>query len=333
MTAKLTFLRSAAILTVALTLPRLAAAQKFELASTKELTENARVSIVGFSADGKQLLYTNGPDLYLLEVATGGMRRLFNVSVAGFGMRLSPDGQSIYFGRRENKRLLLFRMPLAGGPAVKVLDDIESPAFSPDGKKIAFYRRDYAYDKTTGLQRMASQTLMTANVDGSGQRKIADFDVRWFSWMMWWAPEGDRLAFLRSEPGGSKTAKLMAVSLRAGEITELAPWMDYLTALTWPPGAGGLYAMEGRNLENSPVRLMYCPLPGGQWTQVAENLPANAWSTVFHATSDGLILATTRGHTAETFWDGLLGLFLWKQASAWDHRSELVIIRLRKKQD
>ena len=255
------------------------------------------------------------------------------MSVAGFNMKLSPDGQSIYFGRRENKRLSLFRMPLAGGPTVKVLEDVETPAFSPDGKTIAFYRRDYAYDKTTGPGRMVSQTLMVANADGSGQRKIADLDVRLLSWMMWWSPEGDRLAFLRSEAGVGKTAKLMAASIRTGQITELAPWQEYLTSFAWVPGAGGLYALSGRNLKDDSVRLMYCPLPSGQWTQVAENLPGNAWGAAFHATSDGLIVAATRSHTAETFWDGFLGVFLWKQASSYDHRSELVIIRLRKKQD
>jgi len=304
--------------------------QKFELASSTELTENAKVIIRDFSADGKHVLYSDGPDYYIVDVGTGGIRRL-NVSL-GYNPRFSPDGQSLYFGRREpgrdkDQRLSLFRMPLAGGQAEKVLD-VGYAAFSPDGKTLVFFHREYA--KEHGSEILVSEALMVVNLDGSGRREVAVSAVHTFSSGLVWSPEGDRVAFGRGG-GGSRTGKLMVTSIRTGDTVELAPWKEGLASFAWPPGGGGLYGLEGGNLKEGPARLMHCPLPAGQWTQVSGNLPVNAWGTAFHVTGDGLILATTRNHTAETFWDGLMGLVLWKQASAYDWRSELVITRLRKR--
>jgi eukaryotic-like serine/threonine-protein kinase len=60
------------------------------------------------------------------------------------GLNFSADGNYIYFVRSDKRRAFysdLFMMPVLGGAAHLILQDLDTPiSFSPDGKQFAFMR-------------------------------------------------------------------------------------------------------------------------------------------------------------------------------------------------
>jgi len=292
----------------------------------------------GFSADGKYLLYNDGLAMFILDVVTGGKRLVPNSQAIGFLPQLSPDQRWVYFLRQENHVNSLYRMPLEpGGAPSKIMPGLGLPAFSPDGKSLAVMHSAIEQDQNTGrIIKVLSHSLVAANADGSGQRVVASYEPTWSSNSPVWSPEGDRVAFRQWRSKGDQ--KLMVTSIRTGETTELAPWNANLDSLLWPSAGGGLYALRHGPGEKDPMQVMYCSLPNGQWTQVSGDLPTygnSFWGLSIQATAEGLVGAATRSHIVETFWGGLLEM-LWKMDPSGhpsDVRSDLMIIRLRRKQD
>jgi WD40 repeat protein len=73
----------------------------------------------------------------------GGAPRTVAKDVFGPRFAVSPDGQAVVFSALRDGELRLFQVGGAGG-APRLLTDYhaEIPAFSPDGKKLAFYYID-----------------------------------------------------------------------------------------------------------------------------------------------------------------------------------------------
>ncbi|HZB44605.1 MAG TPA: winged helix-turn-helix domain-containing protein, partial [Pyrinomonadaceae bacterium] len=78
----------------------------------------------------------------------------------------SPDSQHLYYGAAPGgpQPPALFRVPVLGGPAVKVLSDgFGSPVtFSPDGRRLAFVRGEFGRELT----------LLVADADGANERPV-----------------------------------------------------------------------------------------------------------------------------------------------------------------
>ena len=128
--------------------------------------------------------------------------------------------------RGRSSRAASGRIPAAGGAATRITDvynDARQPAWSPDGKSIAFFAyRDGGYD------------LWSIAPDGSQQRKLTwgAFDDREPAW----SHDGTRLAFSsdRGNPLGSDY-NIWILDVRTGEFRQLtkAPSDDYMPS--WSP--------------------------------------------------------------------------------------------------
>ena len=159
-------------------------------------TRRARLFNPSWSADGKTIRYARS----LVNADGSGHSELpRNVPLAG---AWSPDGQRIAFSRvshspadiRNPTKLGLWVMNADGSDARQVAPKATwgvPPAWSPDGRRIAFRRFDGRLFESAG-----NSDLFVVNVDGSGLRRLTHHaaNVRWFAW----SPDGRTIAFLRN---------------------------------------------------------------------------------------------------------------------------------------
>jgi len=114
-----------------------------------KLTDSGKAENVAISPDGQYLVYTlrdaERLGLWMRQVATRTDVQLLPPDTVSLdGLTFSPDGNYIYFVR-SGRNLLSFRylylMPALGGPAKKLITDIDSAiSFSPDGRQFVFTR-------------------------------------------------------------------------------------------------------------------------------------------------------------------------------------------------
>ena len=89
------------------------------------------------------------------------------------GAVFTPDGNYLYFTHTDPLNPLnvnVYTVPSLGGAPRQIVSDVaSSPAFSPDGKRIA-YRRV--------IRAKADDEILIANADGSGEHVIYDQPIK-----------------------------------------------------------------------------------------------------------------------------------------------------------
>src|SRR3984893_2800380 len=118
-----------------------------ERMSVENLTNSGHVSLARISPDGKYLLHVldeNGlQSLWLRHIPTGSNTQVVTPAATRYsGLTFSPDGNYIYFVRREDSEqsiASLYDAPMLGGTPRLLIKDVDSPiAFSPDGQRFAY---------------------------------------------------------------------------------------------------------------------------------------------------------------------------------------------------
>ena len=134
-------------------------------------TGNVRQGII--SPDGKYLAYVaaeaGGQSLRVRQIATASTVQIVPPADSSYrGLTFSSDGNYVYYVRIDSKNPglgVLYQVPTLGGASRKLVADVDSPvAFSPDGQRLA-YVREYS--------NQHEFALMVANVDGTGERRLA----------------------------------------------------------------------------------------------------------------------------------------------------------------
>jgi Tol biopolymer transport system component len=170
---------------------------------------------------------------------------------------VSPDGGSVVFNRagiRED----IFLARTDGSGLRRLTDDPyrdRAPAWSPDGRRIAFYS-----------DRGGSYQVWTIHPDGSGLQQVTAVggSVNFPSW----SPDGSRLATVNIRSGGATFNDLSRLPVSAPSTTFPAPHTDStFWPLQWSPDGSSLLG-----LEIAPARhaiLVYSP-GTGRWESVLE---------------------------------------------------------------
>jgi Tol biopolymer transport system component/DNA-binding winged helix-turn-helix (wHTH) protein len=177
---------------------------------------NAWVSHPIWTTDDKRIIFTGGAgvdgsfgDLYSVTLESGKPERLPFSSHDVFGAAISKQGDKLAYAKAyydANIWSVNLSKP-AAAPRKFIASTAEdsSPAFSPDGKRIAFYS-----------ERGGVAALWVGNADGSDPTHLVDVDQ---GGSPRWSPDGKQIAY-DSRSGGS--SHIYVISADGGSPVQIA---------------------------------------------------------------------------------------------------------------
>lgn len=200
----------------------------------RPLTNTGTARIAAISPDGRYVVHDGGsfdkPGLWMRQVSTVSSVQIV-APMAGFyqGLAFSPDGEAVlYVFTPDNSPVpSLFQIPLLGNvPPRRLVEDISTPpAFSPDGRRMAFMR-----DMPDG-----ETVIVLANADGTGERRLASRgqpDV-YFRARVAWSPDGTLIAAFVGEIPRQRS-RIVLVNVETGKEQEFSDArFDFGGQLVW----------------------------------------------------------------------------------------------------
>jgi Tol biopolymer transport system component/DNA-binding winged helix-turn-helix (wHTH) protein len=190
----------------------------------------------------------------------------------------------------------LYQIPVLGGAARKLIDDIDTPvSYSPDGQRLAFIRND---------PKEGELALIVASADGSGERKLLVRVRPEFLNLAppAWSPDGEIIACVAGSfgPKGS-SINVIGVRVKDGreEVITRQKWAR-IGHLAWLSDGNGL-VMTARDPQ-SPLlvdQIWRLPYPSGQPIRITNDL--NSYSGLSIA-ADGRALVTAQMARFSRLW-------------------------------
>lgn len=162
-----------------------------------------RGSGAAFSPDGSRLAFARFDRLYVAH-PDGTDERQLVLAGRGYGVRWSPDGRKITFTSHYRSGRFAVYVANADGTGVRRLvkpahrlEESASPAWSPDGRWLAFASTRAA---------AGNPEIYVVRPDGSGLRRLThtagDAHVLGDDGMPSWSPDGKRIVFTSNRTGG-----------------------------------------------------------------------------------------------------------------------------------
>jgi Tol biopolymer transport system component/tRNA A-37 threonylcarbamoyl transferase component Bud32 len=192
------------------------------------------------SPDGKSVAYASRArgtsDIYVLRV--GGRNPVLvagDAEIAESGPAFAPDGQTIAY-HHSGGTGGIFVSGATGESSRRLTDFGFHPAWSPDGKQIAFSTEEL----TSPYGRLSNSVLWVVDLAGGAPRKIQDADAAQPAW----SPSGARIAFWANHSGGQRDL----FTIPAGGGARVAVLQD--AAVDWSPA----WSPDGRYLYFSSDR-------------------------------------------------------------------------------
>ena len=299
----LVFLTGLALTVYRFTPGRLAAIKHFPFAkiSLTSLTNTGRITDPVISHDGKYIAYVEEDGgrrkILLRQVSAGGYVQIVPpTNVFYYGLTFSKDGEHVYYIAKEHNNSIgtLYEVPVLGGPARRVIADVDGPvSISPDGKQLTFVR-----GSSTGVR-----ALMLANIDGTQEKTIAARrGIDSFSYGgPSWSPDGKTIACgAGSADATGRYMTIVTVAIADGTVKELSPqrWGN-IGQVTWTPDGSGVIFTAKDLAKQSTSQLWYLSNPEGQAQRITNDL--DDYNGVSLA-ADGSSLVTAQTQTIASLW-------------------------------
>jgi serine/threonine protein kinase/Tol biopolymer transport system component len=272
--------------------------------SIRPLTEHGQViDFASISSDGRLVAYGRREgerSLRVKQVATGS-----EISVvprqAGFfgpGATFTPDGNYLYYAHDDpanTNSVNLYSVPALGGEPHQVVGDVGSaPAFSPDGKRMA-YRRT--------INEKGEDQILVANADGTGEQVILRRSIGARGNLIGtpsWSATGDLIAVGAFDVGTGKITSIL-VATPEGKLVKEFPLPMLVTAIAWLPDSSGLFFVAGEKSTGLRWQIWFQPYPRGDPFKVSNDLSIYKSLSV---TAEGKSFVTAQERQAATIYVG-----------------------------
>ncbi|HEX4947560.1 MAG TPA: winged helix-turn-helix domain-containing protein [Blastocatellia bacterium] len=248
--------------------------EPFQTMEITRLNTAGQVRDVVISPDGKYVAYVQGDagrqSLRLRQALTNNEVEVVAPAETRYrGLTFAPDGNYLFFVSRQKNEAanVLYRLPLPGGTAKKLLSDVDSaPTFSPDGAQLAFVRES----PTVG-----ESVLLVANADGSGERRLAVRKLPAFISVDGpaWSPDGQQIACASASFQNGLAFQVVLVNVADGSETVLGAqrWL-WMKRLVWLPDGSGLLLLARQQRTNLSNQIWQITYPQGETRRVTNDL-------------------------------------------------------------
>ncbi len=184
------------------------------------------------------------------------------------------------------------------------------PAWSPDGRRIAFTRNQDEGESTT----FTSDEVFVMDADGSDVRQLTPDEIGMSSGQPTWSHDGSQIAYVRGQSVASvvpsRYGDLFVVSADGGEATRSRLTDGPDTDPDWSPDGRTIAFTRGENLSNEKANddLYVLDFATGATNQLTRTPPgvfesAAAWSP------DGSLIAFARS-TGTSQFDGMSRIYV-----------------------
>jgi serine/threonine protein kinase len=267
--------------------------KSFESMRFEKLTYSGNIlgEQVAISPDGKYTTYVvqeaGEQSLWVRHIATSGNIQIVPPAKVDYGgLAFSRDGNYVYYSIIEKKvSTALYRVPVLGGEARKLIDNVERPVtFSPDGERMAVVRDE--------------RHLMIANADGVEIQPlaVAAEGKRWN--LIAWSPDGKTIVSSVFSSADNNTY-LVEVSVEDGTEKPLdsPPWLR-VNGIAWLPDSSGLI-LSGRDLETKLSQIWLITYPEGKVKRITNDLNSYLGASL---TADGKTIASIQYERLSNIW-------------------------------
>jgi len=220
----------------------------FQNFAITQVTNSGKAALTAISPDGRYVLTVINnkglQSLWLHNLPTSSDTQVIPPAPASYkSLMFSPDGNYLYFIKAvdaTDTNFDLFRAPVLGGTPQTIVRGIDSDiAFSPDGRRIAFARRN---DPEPGKYR-----LMTCNLNGGDEQVLhavaPTSDAPAF---VAWSPRDGQLAYRLFRPDKA-LGGIALFDVESKKIGRFATFDDKLTKdFKWLPDGRGVLALYSR---------------------------------------------------------------------------------------
>ena len=216
---------------------------EFSSIKLSRLTTTGKATLAAISPDGRYVVHAvrdrGRESLWMRQVATtSDVQIVPPEEINYFGLTFGPDGNYVYYAgyRKGAAGAFLFRIPILGGAATRVIGDIDSaPAFSPDGARFAFVR---------GVPASGKTQLLVADTNGANARILAARTVpQTFQLFVApaWAPDGKTIVVAASNAGdvgfafpSGERSTIVAIDIENGSERQFTQkrW-EFVSGIAW----------------------------------------------------------------------------------------------------
>ncbi len=286
-------------------LPLHKSAAALSVSKVTRLTTTGKVgSVAAISPDGKLFVYSlqekEQQSLWLGHVNGGEPVRIHG-PLDGIYMSLTftPDGSSLYYALGANfgvsERLSdfsLYRMPVFGGSAEKIKDNIRSRVtFSPDG-------RQFAYVRNQGGQ----SDLMIVDVQNKNEQEIVrpPGKLRFVGQSPAWSPDGSALAVGASVSENELGYEVFTVNLSERNLKRLTQqsWSE-VESIQWERD-GSFLVVAARDQNSSLQQLWSVSYPEGETRRLQADL--SVYGDAISSSADSRSLLAIQVQSQSNIW-------------------------------